>query len=261
MSVKVKKILEKLQDLAPDNLAEDWDNIGLQVGSIHNKVSKILLALDATQSVIEEAINIGAHMIITHHPMIFTPIKKVTKDEPIGNNIYKLIQNNISLYVMHTNLDATFGGTNDVLGNIIGLYNVEGLSPNERGMGIGRIGDIKTTTITQLTHKLKQGLNISYARIVGSPEKEVNKVAICTGSGMSFLEYAVGRADVFITGDVKFHEAQNAWENHIGVIDVGHYGSENIVMPKLKEYMREFMIENNVEIVVSQINGDPFNII
>ena len=128
-------------------------------------------------------------------------------------------------------------------------------------MGIGRIGDIKATTMAQLAHKLKEDLNISHARIVGNLQQEVNKVAICTGSGMSFLKHAIGKADVFITGDVKFHEAQDAWENHIGVIDVGHYGSENIVMPRIKEYMDEFTEENNVEVIVSQINGDPFNII
>lgn len=261
MSVKVMDIIGKLESLAPEALAEDWDNVGLQVGSIHNKVSKILLALDATTETIDEAISIGAHMIITHHPMIFTPLKQVTQDKVLGNNIYKLIQNNISLYVMHTNLDTAFGGTNDVLGDIIGLYNVQGLSPDDGGMGIGRIGNVKTTTVTELTQRLKEGLDISHARIVGNLQQRVNKVAICTGSGMSYLKHAIGKADVFITGDVKFHEAQEAWENHIGVIDVGHYGSENIVMPKIKEYMEEFMLANNLEIIVSQINGDPFSII
>lgn len=261
MSVKVMQVIEKLQKLAPDELAQGWDNIGLQVGSAHHQVSKILLALDATTSVIEEAIHIGADMIITHHPMIFNPIKKVTKDEPTGRNLYKLIQNNINLYVMHTNLDAAFGGTNDVLGELVGLGNIEGLSHNENEPGIGRIGDIETTTIAHLAHKLKEALNISHVKIVGQPDQKVEKVAVCTGSGMSFLKDAIGKADVFITGDVKFHEAQDALDHHIGIIDVGHYGSENIVMPKIKDYLEAFKLENNIEIAVSQVNGDPFNII
>lgn len=261
MSVKVMQVIDKLQKLAPDELAQDWDNIGLQVGSAHHRVSKILLALDATTNVIDEAVHVGADMIITHHPMIFNPIKNVTKDEPTGRNLYKLIQNNINLYVMHTNLDATVGGTNDVLGQLIGLSNMEGLSYNENEPGIGRIGDIKATTIVRLAHKLKETLNISHVKIVGMPDQKVEKVAICTGSGMSFLKDAIGKADVFITGDVKFHEAQDALDHHIGIIDVGHYGSENIVMPKVKEYLEDFMIGNNIEIVVSKVNGDPFNII
>jgi len=261
MSVKVDQIVGKLVGLAPEYLAEDWDNIGLQIGSMDNDISKILVALDATERVIDEAVEIGANMIIVHHPMIFNPLKKVTKDDPIGKSIYKLIKNDISLYVMHTNFDAAFGGTNDVLSNIIGLYNIEGLTANDDGLGIGRKGDIKATTIEGLAHKLKKDLNLPYARIVGKPGQEVKKVAICTGSGMSYLKHAIGLADVFITGDVKFHEAQGALENNIGIIDVGHYGSENIAMPSIKEYMQEFIEENNIEMIVSQINEDPFKII
>lgn len=261
MSVKVNNVIEKLGSLAPEYLAEDWDNIGLQIGSMSNDVSKILIALDATEKVIDEAVHIGANMIVVHHPMIFNPIKKVTCDNPIGKNIYKLIKNDISLYVMHTNFDAAFGGTNDILSNIIGLYNIKGLTSDEHGMGIGRIGNIKATTMEGLAHRLKKDLNLSYARIVGNPQQKVKKVAICTGSGMSYLRYAIGLADVFITGDVKFHEAQEALENNIGIIDIGHYGSENIAMPSIKEHMQEFISEHKIEMVVSQINEDPFKII
>jgi len=261
MSVKISKVLEKLESLAPKYLAQDWDNIGLQIGSINNDVSKILVALDATEKVIKEAVHIGANMIIVHHPMIFNPIAKVTSDDPLGKSIYVLIKNNISLYAMHTNFDAALGGTNDILSNIIGLCNIKGLTPNEDGMGIGRIGDIKATTIEKLAHQLKKDLGLSHARIVGNPKQAIKKVAICTGSGMSYLKHAIGFADVFITGDVKFHEAQEAQQNHIGIIDIGHYGSENIAMPSIKEYMKEFIIENNIEMIVSQINDDPFNIV
>ena len=244
MSIKVREIVEKLNKLAPEHLAEDWDNIGLQVGSMESDITKILVALDASQAVIDEAIQKAANMIIVHHPMIFNPLKKITKDDADGRKIYKLIKNDISLYVMHTNFDATLGGTNDILSKIIGLTNIKVLRPSEEGMGIGRVGDITKTTIGNLGHKLKKDLSLTHAKIVGSPQKEINKVAICTGSGMAYLKYAIGIADVFITGDVKFHEAQKALENKIGIIDIGHYGSENIAMPSNKKQCRNNGISN-----------------
>lgn len=261
MSISVKNIIEKLNNLAPEHLGEEWDNIGLQIGSVDNKVSKILLALDATSGVVDEAISINADMIITHHPMIFSPLKRIVKDHPKGHSIYKLIQNNISLYVMHTNFDTACGGTNDVLADKIGLYNVEAINPNENGMGIGRIGETKKTTIKELSQQLKKVLGISHVRVVGELDESITQVAICTGSGMSVIKSVIGKADVFITGDVKFHEAQEAKELGIGIIDVGHYGSENIAIPSIKDYIDEFALESNIEIVLSNINEDPFTTI
>ncbi len=258
MSIKVERIIEELNTLAPECLAEDWDNIGLQIGGRDHEVSKILLALDATTNVIDEAIKIKADMIITHHPLIFAPLKSIIRDNPKSNNIYKLIKHDISLYVMHTNFDTAFGGTNDILANKIGLGNMEVINPDENGMGIGRIGETQTTTMRELSEVLKEKLDLSHVRIVGAADMLVSKVAICTGSGMSFMRSAVGKADVFITGDVKFHEAQEAKDLGLGIIDVGHYGSENIAMPSIKEYLDEFAVKHQIEIVISQINEDPF---
>ena len=261
MPVKVENIIKQLNTLAPEHLAQDWDNIGLQIGSSSNKVSRILLGLDATTKVIDEAINLKADMIITHHPLIFSPLKSIVQDNPKGNNTYKLIKHNISLYVMHTNFDTAFGGTNDILAAKIGLRKVAVINPDENGMGIGRIGETPTRTIKDLSQILKEELGLSHVRVVGDPGMKVSKVAICTGSGMSFIGSAVGKADVFITGDVKFHEAQEARDLGIGIIDVGHYGSENIAMPSIKDYLDEFFQDHKIEILVSGINEDPFMII
>ncbi|HHX60291.1 MAG TPA: Nif3-like dinuclear metal center hexameric protein [Epulopiscium sp.] len=261
MSIEVKHVIAELNKLAPEHLAEEWDNVGLQIGSRDHQVSRILLALDATSKVIDEAISINADMIITHHPMILSPLKNIVRDNPKGNNIYKLIQNNISLYVMHTNFDTACGGTNDILAQKIGLYNIEVIDPDENGMGIGRIGETKKTTIKELSQQLKKELDITHARVVGNLDRHINKVAICTGSGMSFIKSAIGKADIFITGDVKFHEAQEAQELGIGIIDVGHYGSENIAMPSIKRHLDELSRSNSIEIIISQINEDPFIII
>ena len=258
MPIKVQEVIDKLNILAPEHLGQDWDNIGLQIGQASGRVSRILLALDATTKVIDEAINIGADMIITHHPLIFSPLKRISTDTPKGNNIYKLIQNNISLYVMHTNFDTAVGGTNDILGHTIGLEHMVPMNPDENGMGIGRIGKTQTTTMKVLAQDLKRQLGLSNVRLVGSADGIVETVAICTGSGMSFIQSAIGKADVFITGDVKFHEAQEAKDLGIGIIDVGHYGSENIAMPSIKEHLEKLLPTDQLEILVSNINEDPF---
>ena len=261
MSVKAKAIIQELNTLAPESLAQDWDNVGLQVGSPNHNISRVLLALDATSRVIDEAIDIKADMIITHHPMIFKPVSNVIQEDPTGSKIYKLIKNNISLYVMHTNFDTAFGGTNDILGAKIGLTKVEVLNPDENGMGIGRVGELAKTSVKELVGSLKKALGLEYVRVIGDLDREIETIGICTGSGMSFMRHAAPRADVFITGDVKFHEAQEAGELGIVVIDVGHYGSENIAMPGIKEYLSKFSAANNIEILISQINEDPFTII
>ncbi|NLI90402.1 MAG: Nif3-like dinuclear metal center hexameric protein [Epulopiscium sp.] len=258
MSVKVEELIKELNNLAPEDLAMDWDNVGLQVGSLNSSVSKVLLALDASPMVIKEAIEEEVDMIITHHPMIFSSLKTITEDSLLGNRIYKLIRNNISLYVMHTNFDAAFGGTNDILANKIGLYDLKVINPDENGIGIGRIGNIKETSIKNLASIIKEKLGLSNIRIIGNLDRKVSKVAICTGSGMSFIDHVAKEADVFITGDVKFHDAQRARDLGLTVIDAGHYGTENIAMPNIKSYMKGFAKENNIEIVISKINDDPF---
>lgn len=274
MSVKVGRIIHQLQKFAPEYLAESWDKIGLQIGSINNDVSKVLLALDATSKVIDEAINQKVEMIITHHPFLFNSIDSITKDTPIGYNIYKLIENNISIYTMHTNLDATFGGTNDVLAKKLNLTHIEALVPsNQDGLnstnlqdkkgiyGLGRVGTIEKTTVEQLAYQLKKALGTEAVRVVGDLKQKVNKVALCTGSGMSLLNHVIGKADLYITGDVKFHEAQKGIDYNVGIIDVGHYASENIVLPTIKKYMGDFATEHGVEFIVSNVNDEPFKTI
>lgn len=254
-------MIEELNNLAPEALAMEWDNIGLQLGSLDNNVSRILLALDATSKVVEEAIEAKCDMIITHHPMIFSPLKNITTDTPKGSKIYQLIKNDINLYVMHTNFDTAFGGTNDVLAEAIDLSNIEVISPDEKGMGIGRIGQTPKTSIKKLAKLLKEKLGLSHVRIVGELDQEIENVAICTGSGMGFIKDVIGKADVFITGDVKFHEAQDARDLGIGIIDVGHYGSENIAMPKIKAYLEQFSAQHHIDMIISKINEDPFTTI
>ncbi|WP_313527048.1 Nif3-like dinuclear metal center hexameric protein [Anaerotignum sp.] len=371
MLVTVNDIVKFMDGLAPRNLAESWDNTGLAIGDPEHQVKKVLVALDVTDSVIDEAIGIGADLILTHHPMLlFKKINSITKKDALGNRIYKLIENEIAALSAHTNLDIAQGGINDVLANMIGLEDIEileetwaeelkkivtyvpeshldavrnamcdaggghighyshctfqssgegtflplaGTAPyiGEEGVlektpetrietiapfskvekivesmikahpyeevaydiypveqkgrreGIGRIGDLpKPMRFADFAMQLKQKLNIDgIIRLVGDPNQEIRRVGLCTGSGVEFVAAAKKQgADAYLTGDLKFHEAQRALELGICVGDITHYASEVIIVPVLKEALRKEAEERGweLEVVCSQIDGQTF---
>ena len=216
MAVKCKDIIRKMNDLAQENLAEEWDNVGLLIGDPEEEINTVLVALDAVPEVIDEAIKLKADLIITHHPLIFKAIKSITRDKPLGESIYNLIQNNIGLYSAHTNLDIAYGGTNDTLAKLLELENIsllEEIFEVEDGKyGMGRIGTLKKPLkLKDYALFVKERLSLPSVRLVGDINKIINKVAITTGSGISYLKSAImKKADLFITGDIKFHDAQEA---------------------------------------------------
>lgn len=260
MSIKCRRIIEELNKLAPEYLAEEWDNVGLMVGDMEQEVRKVLVALDAIPEVIEEAIQEKVDLIITHHPFILKPLKSIRKDMSMGKRVYDLIQNNIGLYSAHTNLDIAFGGTNDTLANLLELENISILKEMDT-YGMGRIGILKKTyTLEEYAKFIQNKLELSNIRIIGRSEHIINTVALTTGSGMSYIQDAVNKkADVYITGDVKFHDAQKARELGIALIDAGHYGTENIIVPVIKRHLEKINKEDaRLEIITSKINGEPF---
>lgn len=265
MLVKCKEIIKCMEDIAPVYLAENWDNVGLLVGDKDSAVSKILLALDATDEVIEEAIYYKADMIITHHPIIFKPIKSITA-ETLNGKIYKLIKNNISIYSAHTNFDIAFGGTSDILARKLGLCDIQVLEPtavfDDQTYGVGRIGELKDCVVFgDFVNTLKDILDIASVNVIGDLSKKLKRIALCTGSGSEYLMKAYHKgADLYISADVKYHDAQMAQELGIGWVDATHYASENIAIPVLKQYLEDqFNLRNyEVECFVSKINGQPF---
>lgn len=271
MSVKCKDIMEMMNTLAPLNLAEDWDNCGLSIGNPDYEVKKILIALDTIESVIQEAIALKVDMIITHHPLIlFQKIKSITTQTHLGNAITQLIQNKISVFSAHTNLDIAFGGTNDVLAHLAGLENIHILEKtfqdeNGKCYGIGRIGNLpKKMTFESFSKQIKEQLHLDCMRIVGDLNKTVKTVALCTGSGFEYMMKAKeADADVYITADLKFHETQKAIEEGICLIDATHYASEVIIVPVLKQYIEKEAKNKGYEIQVycSNINGQTFQTI
>lgn len=264
MSVKCRDIMWFMEDLAPAGYAEEWDNPGLNIGDPDADVKKIIVALDATEDVIDEAIEKGADMIVTHHPLLFHAVKKINYDRPDGRKIIKLIKNNINMFAAHTNLDAAKGGTNDVLAEMIGLKNLTVLSEGcEDGIGIGKIGYFEgDMTLGMLSVKIKEALGLDAVRVIGNLSSKVEKAALCTGAGGEFMDDAVREGcDVFITSDIRYHEAMDAVDKKIALIDATHYATENIIVPVIAQYLRKKLETRgikDVEVIETTVNGQPF---
>lgn len=257
----VRDIVKIMEETAPPELAEKWDNVGLLVGDEDSEVKKILFALDAIDPVVDEAIEIGADMIITHHPIIFKSINAVNNTTSLGRRIIKLIKNNISVYSAHTNFDIADGGTNSILADLIGLRDTDGLIPCGDAF-LGRTGIPKEKmTLKDLADKLMDVLGAPSLNITGELSHTVCRVGLCTGSGADrdFMLAAKQKdCDVYITGDVSYHNAQFAQEIGLCLIDAAHYYTEAAAMPYLCGYVSE---KCTVECVVTKIKGESFKLI
>lgn len=246
-----------VEELAPLHLKMDWDNVGLQVGKPEAPVEKILVTLTVTEDVADRAASEGVNLIVAHHPLIFRPIKTVRTDTPQGALLQKLLTNNIAVYVCHTNLDIASNGLNHWLAEELELQDVEILVPgSEPDTGLGRVGNIATSTVSELAAYVAERLETD-VRLIGSEDTVVNRAAVCGGSGGDLYAAALeAGAQVFITGDVSYHDALDAVAHGLVVIDAGHFGTEQIMVPKLAEYLRS-RIPSNVE-VLEEAGLDPF---
>lgn len=235
-----EKIIEYLRKIAPEQYQEEWDNSGYQV-RIKNETEKVILCMDVTDKVIDHAVETGAKLIISHHPMIFTGIKIIDEDSYLGKNIIKLIENKISVYSSHTSLDVSDKGVNVALAEALGLPIVENFAMTDSTT----IGYVLENNIGD---EIYERLNALGAIFYGK-KVPVERIAIVGGSGMSYFDEVVSRGlNMYITGDVKHHDGQRAYEENISLVDLTHYGSEKFVLDKLKELLEEkFTID--VEII------------
>lgn len=258
--IKVNNIIKEMELLAPTYLKEDFDNVGLMVGDKNKEVKKVLLALDCTLKVIEEAKKENVELIITHHPLIFKRPSSITTDTLQGKKIIELIKNDISLYSSHTNLDSVENGLNDTIVSILGFDNFKILEKNKRDdkAGIGRIVSLnESIQLEDLISKIKKSLNINNLRVVKGKDK-VNKIAIINGSGQDFIGKAVALgADCIITGDTTYHFASDYKEMEISILDVGHFASEQITFFNVMENLKEKF--KDVEFITSTVEEDPFS--
>lgn len=242
---KVIDIVNLMKALAPVELAEDWDNVGLLIGNSEREVHKIIVMLDFDKQGLEEALEVGADMIITHHPAIMPKISSIT--DPL---YLTLIENKISLCSMHTNLDSADEGVNQVLAETLGLSDIE---PIDFDGLFGRIGYVNECTLGEFIQTIKLALDIDYVRYVGSKHNTVTKIAVVGGGGADFIPNAkIAGCDVYVTADVKYHQAQQADKLGINIIDAGHFETENPVIHKVSRYLRANLEE--VEVITSLRN-------
>ena len=243
-------ICESLEELSPKRFALSFDNVGLLVGRYDKDVKTIYIALDATDEVIDAAIECEADMLITHHLMIFSAIKSVRADDFIGRRILKLAKYDISYYAMHTNFDVM--GMADAAADEIDLIERDVLQvtyEDEIGAeGIGRIGRLREEmSLIELCDFVKERFMLDTVKVFGDPDRLCNICAISPGSGKSMIKYAIEKgADVIITGDIDHHEGIDSVAQGLCVIDAGHFGIEKIFVPYMEEFIRREMPEIKV---------------
>ncbi|MFN2340731.1 MAG: Nif3-like dinuclear metal center hexameric protein [Halanaerobium sp.] len=366
---KVAEVIQLMGELAPARLAEDWDNVGLQVGDASQEVENVLLALDFNAQVLAEAVEKNCQLIITHHPFIFNGIKSIDAQNQSGKLIFKLIKNDISLFSAHTNLDIAEGGLNDYLINKLDVDNIsilkttssqnyhklvtfipeesfeqvrdalyakgagkyknyshsgffqqgkgnfkplQGSEPylGKKGSlntvseyrletivapenidrvikellnvhpyeepawdlyqmenlkskkGIGRIADLKSKMeLDNFLELIKNVYELDLLKVVRAKNK-IKRVALCSGSGSDFIKDAHYQgADLYLTGDVKFHEAQTAEELGMSLVDFGHYGSEKFVRDLLYERLKSSAstkLKREIKFIKSELNTAPW---
>ncbi|WP_196593131.1 Nif3-like dinuclear metal center hexameric protein [Pectinatus sottacetonis] len=370
--ISCQTIIEAMEKIAPHNLAEEWDNPGLLIGDPAQKINKLIVCLDVNNNVINTALKEKCDMIISHHPFIFHPLKKIRTDLPQGKSIQTLLANNIAVFAAHTNLDSALGGINDYLCHLWGLHNtiplntasteeliklivfvpvdyaekvrlaigkagagfvgkysncsfesngtghflplpgtnpfigeigktasvnetkietifpakiqskvikamlkahpyeeaayeLHSLKPTNIFTGLGRIGELSTAIdLEDFTAMIKNTLPVKNIRLVKSNNKKIKKAALCSGTGAEFINRAkfMG-ADIYITGDVKYHEAQKAQELNMNLIDAGHFGTEFPIVKYLAKKLETIATKNKWQIKVlhDKASVDPFTVI
>ncbi len=267
MKVQLREIIETLEQIAPSQYAASWDNTGLQIGGADDPIRSILVSLDITPGVIQEAVKKKADLIISHHPLFFQPLRQIRTDTGAGRIVQSLLKAGIAVYSAHTNFDVMKNGMSNILGKALGL---QGWSPIQEisvtdGTGWGRIGSLQEEKgFDDFVADLKEALQVQWLRWIGPPAKKVLKVACCGGSGASLLpDVLEHRPDLFITGDIKYHEAVHFQLEGITVLDIGHFASEQRMRKGLAKQLRQSLKEcgKPIPVYTSRSEKDPFRIV
>ncbi len=239
--ITVENIEKYMNSFCPPALAFDGDNVGLIVGRRDKQVKKILITLDVDEKVAQEAISLGADLIVSHHPLMFRPIKRLTSEDHMQRTLMLLAGNDISLFSAHTNLDCVCGGLNDYLASMLGINNTSVIdvvcSDGETEHGFGRIGELSDEiTLGEMLNRCCRVLGAGGIRYVGDAQRKIKKVAVNCGGGADAMNRCIELgADLFVTGDVKYNPGRDAYDAGMALIDAGHYETEHIVVDLLLE--------------------------
>jgi dinuclear metal center YbgI/SA1388 family protein len=269
MPISVQDIINILETIAPENLAESWDNVGLAIGNPTNQVTAILLGLDPEPELLRKAAACGANLVITHHPIIFHPLHSIHTNQPEGQFITDCLAKNISIISCHTNLDSAADGVNDILAHGLGLQSTTPIVPansttEPNRYGLGRIGDyLRPIHSDDFIQKLKDLCHPPWLLCAGRRPREISRVAVCGGSCSELASTARKKgADVFVTAEVKHSAAR--WAEHAGlwIIDAGHFATEQPAMPALAEKLKTILKQNGETIsVLTADQSSPLQLI
>lgn len=262
MSIKLSSIVKRLEEVYPPNLAEDWDCVGLIVGRPSSPVDKVLVAVDPVEKVLAEAVEKGAQLIVTHHPLYLRGTSFVAATDPKGSLVHGLIENGIALFNAHTNADSAAGGVADCLAQAVGLEDTRPLIPLDEHTGSGRIGRLSAPMpLREFASKVAQSLPACPAGILvgGDLDAPVSAIAVSGGSGDSFLADARrAGADVYICADLRHHPASEHLEGGKPyLICATHWASEWPWVPKCANMLQESFPEE-IEVMISRICTDPW---
>ena len=278
MPATVADIIKVMETIAPSQLAEDWDNVGLLVGRTDWSVNTVWIALDPSPDIVTAACRKKVDLLITHHPLIYKPLHSIDFHTPVGSSIHMAAKHNLAIFTAHTNLDIAVDGLNDVLASRIGLKNLEPFSkarepgfykydvyPLAKPEGLGRVGELsERLNLRSLALQIKKSFGLACVRVAGDLSMPIIKVAVCTGSGSSLMRNFLNcGAQVYISGDFHYHDAKAVLEENLGLIDIGHFASEHLIIEVLAERVSRILADAGLAVDVNayRLEKDPFVIL
>ncbi|MEM9410598.1 MAG: Nif3-like dinuclear metal center hexameric protein [Planctomycetota bacterium] len=258
--IKLDQICNFLNEIAPLQLAEDWDNVGLLVGDRELEIRKVMTCLTITPESADEAIKQQVDLIVSHHPLPFRPVKRITVERTPNKLVWDLIRHNVCIYSPHTSFDSAPNGINQSVCDQLGLQSIKPLNPlpdENHALGSGRFGELESAvSFEKFIKQLKQQYSSDSIRVVSREKREVKKVASACGSGGSFLGSVIQKGcDTMITGEADFHTCLEAKAQNINLILVGHYNSERFAVEQLAELLSDQF--HGIECWPSRKESDP----
>ncbi len=260
--MKINDVCEFLEAFAPPRLAEEWDNVGLLVGDPELAVTRIMTCLTVTPESAEEALERDVNLIVSHHPLPFRPLKRITADRYGSQLLWKLIRQGVSIYSPHTSFDSAALGINQMLAERLKLQDIRPLNPiaeDPDGLGSGRVGTVaRGTSLGDLVDRAKTALSLPGVRFVGTPDSQLTRIAVACGSGGSFLEQAIrDQCNAFVTGEAQFHTCLEAQARGASLLLLGHYASERFAVEELAVQLAKKFPD--LEIWASARESDPIS--
>lgn len=255
----VADIVRELESLAPPDLAEDWDNVGLLVGDRSGDVTRLMACLTITPGVVGEAIEHGADLVVTHHPLPFRALKRLTTDTVEGGMLWRLAGAGVAVYSAHTAFDSAADGVNQQLAEGLGLAGITPFAPSDRddGAGVGRFGALgEGVTLDVLAAEVKRFLGVDAIRVVGSPDGPLRRLGVACGSGGSLFDAAVAAGcDAILTGEASFHDCLKCQSLGVALLLAGHYASERFAVERLATRLGAAL--EDVACWASRVESDP----